>query len=490
MFGQKKMYKKGLADAMHAYEDFGKKQEAALEYMREEVRSGNKKLEDALTSLGDDLNGIYKYLNSQEKAALYHLSTPMDLKELDAEDKRLLLAVLYQLAEDEGEKLTDDQRAYIRSIQKYMEVTNPQTFADFSAIENIDSIDVQKTFLRVSLEFLYLQDGDELSDGQEDFFDYFSVNKKQATVIENEVSRLFNVVGSQGIAEKYGYVPEEEAQVNNDDSFSPNNVIASSTHLSDAAVEEFLNGSNWCNTCCVETENYIIQLHPTNAPTDYSEQLNKLLRLDKRLGETKVFHFPYPYACFASQWIENAQGWQVARGDLAIFELEDHPNYSFYSVDVSNLDAPPVKLLELTTSWKVIQWSTYENLLVYCLGNGEVFAYDLQKKSHISLQIPHNHVSGCVADKDGFFYMNSNYNQNADTLYYYDLRCNNCQIVTQQCIPGEYLHKFGNKLAYKDFGEVGLSNQYRIWILDLENVKKGFTSLGWYKIFEWGILNC
>lgn len=213
MFGRKKMYKKGLADAMHAYEDFGKKQEAALEYMREEVRSGNKKLEDALTSLGDDLNGIYKYLNSKEKAALYHLSTPMDLKELDAEDKRLLLAVLYQLAEDEGEKLTDDQRAYIRSIQKYMEVTNPQTFADFSAIENIDSIDVQKTFLRVSLEFLYLQDGDELSDGQEDFFDYFSVNKKQATVIENEVSRLFNAVGSQGVAEKYGYVLEEDVVV-------------------------------------------------------------------------------------------------------------------------------------------------------------------------------------------------------------------------------------------------------------------------------------
>lgn len=208
MFGRKKMYKKGLADAMHAYEDFGKKQEAALEYMREEVRSGNKKLEDALTSLGDDLNGIYKYLNSKEKAALYHLSTPMDLKELDAEDKRLLLAVLYQLAEDEGEKLTDDQRTYIRSVQKYMEVTNPQTFADFSAIENIDSIDVQKTFLRVSLEFLYLQDGDELSDAQEEFFDYFSVNKKQATVVENEVSRLFNAVGPEGVAEKYGFVPE------------------------------------------------------------------------------------------------------------------------------------------------------------------------------------------------------------------------------------------------------------------------------------------
>ena len=208
MFGRKKMYKKGLADAMRAYEDFGKKQEAALEYMREEVRSGNKKLEDALVGLGDDLNGIYKYLNSQEKEALYQLSTPMDIKSLGDEEKRLLLSVLYQLASDEGDTQADNQRAYIRSVQRYLGITNPQTFQKLSAIEEIDSMQVQKTFLRVILEFFYLQDGDELSDEQEKVFDYFSINKKQATVIENEVSRLFNAVGPQGVAEKYGYVPD------------------------------------------------------------------------------------------------------------------------------------------------------------------------------------------------------------------------------------------------------------------------------------------
>ena len=56
MFGRKKMYKKGLADAMQAYEAFGKKQEDALAYMREEVRSGNKELKEALAGLGDELN--------------------------------------------------------------------------------------------------------------------------------------------------------------------------------------------------------------------------------------------------------------------------------------------------------------------------------------------------------------------------------------------------------------------------------------------------
>lgn len=246
MFGRKKMYKKGLADAMHAYEDFGKKQEAALEHIREEARNGNKELGAALAALGDDLNGIYKYLNSKEKEALYHLSTPMDLKEMELEEKQLLLAILYQLAEDEETALTDNQRTYIRSVQKYLGITNPQTFADFSAIENIDSVDVQKTFMRVALEFFYLQDGDDLSDSQEEFFDYFSVNKKQATVIENEVSRLYNAVGPEGLAEKYGYVCDEsdivvDAPVDNP---IPNVAeIAETTSIDISEFEEITIGS-------------------------------------------------------------------------------------------------------------------------------------------------------------------------------------------------------------------------------------------------------
>ena len=59
MFGNKKMYKKGLADAMQAYEGFSEKQKAALEQMRREVDNGNKKLEDALAGLGDELKKLH-----------------------------------------------------------------------------------------------------------------------------------------------------------------------------------------------------------------------------------------------------------------------------------------------------------------------------------------------------------------------------------------------------------------------------------------------
>ena len=108
MFGNKKMYKKGLADAMQAYEGFSEKQKAALEQMRREVDNG------------DELNGIYQYLNAKEKAALYHLNTPLDIKKLELEEQQLLVAVLYQLAEDEDMRLNDNQRNYIRSVQRYL----------------------------------------------------------------------------------------------------------------------------------------------------------------------------------------------------------------------------------------------------------------------------------------------------------------------------------------------------------------------------------
>lgn len=211
MSGNRKMYKRGLADAMQAYEGFSEKQKAALEQLRREVESGTKQLETALEDLGDELNGIYQYLNAKEKAALYHLSTPLDIKKLDLPEQQLLIAILYQLADDEGALLTEYQRTYIRSIQRYLGITNPQTNADLSVVGDIDSLDTQKAFLQVTLEFFYLQNGEELTDAQEDFLGNFSVNKKQALAIERCVSRLYNAVDAQGVAEKYGTQADEQS---------------------------------------------------------------------------------------------------------------------------------------------------------------------------------------------------------------------------------------------------------------------------------------
>lgn len=264
MFGRKKMYKKGLSDAMQAYEGFAAKQQAALEELRSEVKAGRKSLEEALTNLGNDINGIYDYLTSQEKAALYHLSTPMDIKELEDAEKRLLLAVLYQLADDEGDDVTEAQRAYIRSVQKYLEIRNPQPFAELSVVGDIDSLDIQKAFLQVCLEFFYLQDKSELTDAQEDFLGNFSVNRKQAELIENNVSRLYNAVGPEGVAEKYGYVPQEEELISPSDGEVSNESMGTDWYdIQDSTIHQMFKtyeGGDASKPSMVETEHYLFAL--------------------------------------------------------------------------------------------------------------------------------------------------------------------------------------------------------------------------------------
>lgn len=295
MFGRKKMYKKGLADAMQAYEGFGKKQKEAVEKIREEVRLGRETLETAIKSFGEDLNGVYEYLDSEEKAALYRLSTPLDIKELGDEEKRLLLAMLYHLANEEGSlKITPEQQGYLRSVQRYLEITNPQTETDLSAIEGIDSLEVQKVFMQVALEFFYLQEGDELSADQEEFLNTFSVSGKQAVFVEGQVSRLFNAVGPQGLAEKYGFMPEieepeqeQEGMAQNCDSRS--DFVALREELADRIFGN--KEIHYAEMECVETEHFCLA-NPRFSTSSlsrvsFSPRDEDLFRMDKTTGELR-----------------------------------------------------------------------------------------------------------------------------------------------------------------------------------------------------------
>lgn len=222
LFGsRKKEYRRGLQDAMNAYESFGNKQEKALNKIREEVRDGNKRMEDMLNAFGEDINEIYDYLTDQEKAALYNLCTPKDVNTLEESEKRVLIAFLYQLISlEEKKQVTDYQKKFISSLQNYVSITNPQMEIDLHTIENIDSLDTQKIFLQVILEFLFLQKEKRISAEQEEFLSFFSLNKRQTDEIERYVIKLFNAVGKEGICEKYGFVVENKI-VN--DMIFPNN---------------------------------------------------------------------------------------------------------------------------------------------------------------------------------------------------------------------------------------------------------------------------
>ena len=206
MFNRK--YKKGMADAAKVYEAFGQKQEAAIHHVLEEVRSGQKTMDQGMKDLGDEVYGLYEYLSRQEKANLYGLNTPLDIKELGEEEKRFLVAALYQLAADKAPN--EEQQNYLRAVQKYLDIRNPQLGGDIlERVESIEDLQAQKAILQTVLEYLCLQGGDSYDETelQQDFLDSFSVNKRQYQEICSHVELLYRATGAVGLSEKYGFIP-------------------------------------------------------------------------------------------------------------------------------------------------------------------------------------------------------------------------------------------------------------------------------------------
>ncbi len=204
----KKDYKKGMSDAVEAYQGFGEKQEAAIRHVAQETVETAQKVD----KLGDNFGAIVDYISDQEKAELYKLNTSVDIAELEDAEKRILLAVLYQLSTDEGDERTEEQQNYIRAVQRYLEITNPQTETDLSVVENIESNRVQKAVLQAVLEFFRLgRNPDIFTKDQEEFLDCFQLNQKTRREIAGYIETIVNATGLTGLAEKYGFVPEPEA---------------------------------------------------------------------------------------------------------------------------------------------------------------------------------------------------------------------------------------------------------------------------------------
>ena len=362
MFGRKKMYKKGLADAMKAYEAFGKKQEAALEKIVQDFKNSNKELDAKLKALGEDIIAVYDYLDKSEKAALYKLCTPMDLKELEEPERRLLIAVLCQLADDEGSRYNSDQRKFVNAIRRYLEIPNPQTFADYSAIEEIDSLDIQETIMRVCLEFMYLQDADEMSDDQEAFFDNFAVSKRQAKLIEFDVIRQFHMFGAEGVAEKYGSETVQDNTVSENEKVDEviTDNIAASEKINNPYVGiplEIADKINIDNNY-YETSDYVI----------YSNEFGrKWFKFDKRIKHKYEFNLMKELDWYTIE-INGFRGYPAI--DYYENKLYIENDYSLYQIDLKNDEKTKVE-----TNMDIRHIYANQGYVVITVGNIEAKTY-------------------------------------------------------------------------------------------------------------------
>jgi len=277
----KKDYKKGMADAMVAYEGFGEKQEAAIQHIGKQVEKTN----EAVVELGGMVGGITDYISEQEKAALYRLNTPIDIADLDAAEKRVLLAILYQLSTDEEEP-TEAQQNYVRAVQRYLKIHNPQTKINLEAIENVEDVSAQKAILQAVLEFYYLgSHPDTYTEDQMDFLDCFQVNRKTRREITGHIKTIVNTVGIDGLAEKYGVA--EALPDLGFANYKDNGRIPVS--VADACIS-MLNGENdmqrfRAGLYFLETADYLFFCR--NLSEDYDEKDYQLFRIGKTTGKVE-----------------------------------------------------------------------------------------------------------------------------------------------------------------------------------------------------------
>ena len=198
----KKDFKRGMEAGAKPFEEKFKQVSEAVERVGEGLNQKLDNIKGTMNTVIDDLSSI-------QKKELYDLSTQYDIKELERPDKELLIAGLYTLSAM-SDNLTEYQKAFIRSVQKYIGVKNPQTSVDLSiAIENVENVTTQRAILQAFMEFLYLENENvSFLDDYEELFEFFNVNKKGRESIIDSIQKVYHATGAQGISEKYGYVPE------------------------------------------------------------------------------------------------------------------------------------------------------------------------------------------------------------------------------------------------------------------------------------------
>lgn len=357
MFNRK--YKKGLADAAKAYEAFGKKQEEALKHILEEVRQGKRDMQSALKEIDGHIDNIYDYLQSKEKATLYTVYTPFDLKELGEKERLFLVGALFRLTMDKVPN--EDQQNYLRAIQKYLEIKEPPFGTDPLAIENIEDLPTQKAILQAVLEFLRLQDGDSYDETelQQEFLDAFSVNNKGRQEIMEHIELLYTATGAKGLAEKYGYVPEDESDVEEDEVSQNSSDHAETTYAvspeQEKTIDILVSLVGPINNQIIETKNYILG----KATFDW-------FRLDKVSGE-KTRYKSENLGVSPADWSKSA-----ILNDTIYFECDN----ALSALDVSTMQKTAVA----PSPSYIKSISACDDKVAFVAGNDRAYIYDVITK--------------------------------------------------------------------------------------------------------------
>ena len=163
---------------------------------------------------------------------------------MEQQEREFLVGVLFCLTMHRLP--TEEQKAYIRSVKKYLNIKEPPFGVDLMAVENIEDLSAQKAIFQDVIEFLVLQEGDSFdeTDLQSEFLDAFNINKKTKENIIERTKLFYWAVGPEGLAEKYGYVPEMEASSSKEETEghtqSRNKIVLDASKLEEIVITSTL----------------------------------------------------------------------------------------------------------------------------------------------------------------------------------------------------------------------------------------------------------
>lgn len=211
-----KDFKKGVNEASQSFEK---------KFVDQEKRFLNQtdKLSDKIDNINNVMDEIIdiaeeqdRKINGAEKRKLYNVEEKTDIGLLEEYERKFLSGLIVAVSNKFG-ALNEKQQKFIVSVFKYINIIEPDVNVNFESVENIDNINIQNAILRVLMELMFLKNNNfDFMEDFEEVLQYFSINKKGILEIKEYIQKIYDIVGVQGLCEKYGYVEEVEEDSNDD----------------------------------------------------------------------------------------------------------------------------------------------------------------------------------------------------------------------------------------------------------------------------------
>jgi len=205
-------YKEGVTKEAQISSEKHEAQEKKFNEERITVKKGMEGIRAVVNQLVDDGE-------TEALRRIYKLEKGANLRSIESSIKEIIVAILYECCK-RMEVVRELQTSYLLTLQRYLDVTEPQRNYDFEALNSNDELTIldNKAIFKVLVEFMYLKNNNSSYESDMLFqevcgsINITDANKKHIT---NEVVSLGEIAPEAVIAQ-YGYLTEELLQYNTD----------------------------------------------------------------------------------------------------------------------------------------------------------------------------------------------------------------------------------------------------------------------------------